>query len=177
MILGSLVSGTQHLFQTNCDEPVTAGARTQEPCLTRDSGSFWSVLVYIGFEQTGQPMVFRGDTIFRHCNMPRILGFQDNRSLITPGSQGLKGSLTDKNSDTPRISGSQEPGIIGSQRKLDSEESWINWDYRKDRLQSDILRTARTWDNQMAFLYTKDKQAEKEIRETTHFTIVTNSIK
>jgi hypothetical protein len=29
----------------------------------------------------------------------------------------------------------------------------------------------------MAFLYTKDKQAEKEIRETTHFTIVTNNIK
>jgi hypothetical protein len=29
----------------------------------------------------------------------------------------------------------------------------------------------------MAFHYTKDKQAEKEIRETTHFTIVTNNIK
>jgi hypothetical protein len=29
----------------------------------------------------------------------------------------------------------------------------------------------------VAFLYTKDKQAEKEIRETTPFTIVTNDIK
>jgi hypothetical protein len=29
----------------------------------------------------------------------------------------------------------------------------------------------------MAFLYTKDKQAEKEIRETTPFTIVKNNIK
>jgi hypothetical protein len=29
----------------------------------------------------------------------------------------------------------------------------------------------------IAFLYTKDKQAEKKIRETTHFTIVTNNIK
>jgi hypothetical protein len=29
----------------------------------------------------------------------------------------------------------------------------------------------------VAFLYTKDKKAEKEIRETTPFTIVTNSIK
>jgi hypothetical protein len=29
----------------------------------------------------------------------------------------------------------------------------------------------------MAFRYTKDRQAEKEIRETTHFTIVTNNIK
>jgi hypothetical protein len=29
----------------------------------------------------------------------------------------------------------------------------------------------------MAFLYTKDKQAEKEIWETTPFTIVTNNIK
>ena len=29
----------------------------------------------------------------------------------------------------------------------------------------------------MAFLYTKDKQAEKEIRKTTPFPIVTNNIK
>jgi hypothetical protein len=29
----------------------------------------------------------------------------------------------------------------------------------------------------VAFLYTKDKQAEKEIRETTPFTIDTNNIK
>jgi hypothetical protein len=29
----------------------------------------------------------------------------------------------------------------------------------------------------MAFLYTKDKQAEKEIRETIPFTTVTNNIK
>jgi hypothetical protein len=29
----------------------------------------------------------------------------------------------------------------------------------------------------VAFLYTKDKQAEKEIREITPFTIVTNNIK
>jgi ferritin-like protein len=29
----------------------------------------------------------------------------------------------------------------------------------------------------MAVPYTKDKEAEKEIRETTHFTIVTNNIK
>jgi hypothetical protein len=29
----------------------------------------------------------------------------------------------------------------------------------------------------VAFLYTKDKQAEKDIRETTSFTIVTNNIK
>jgi hypothetical protein len=29
----------------------------------------------------------------------------------------------------------------------------------------------------MAFIYTKDKLTEKEIRETTPFTIVTNNIK
>jgi hypothetical protein len=58
--------------------------------------------------------------------------------------------MTAKNSDTHRISGSQEPTSKGSQRKLDSEEFWINWDYRKDSLQSGILRTANTWDNQMA---------------------------
>jgi hypothetical protein len=54
-ILGSLVSGTQYLFQTNRDRPMTAGARTQEPCLTSHSGSFWLVLVYLGFEHSRQP--------------------------------------------------------------------------------------------------------------------------
>jgi hypothetical protein len=29
----------------------------------------------------------------------------------------------------------------------------------------------------VAFFYTKDKWSEKEVRETTHFTIVTNNIK
>jgi hypothetical protein len=29
----------------------------------------------------------------------------------------------------------------------------------------------------MAFLYTKDKQADKEIKETTNFSLVTNNIK
>jgi hypothetical protein len=28
----------------------------------------------------------------------------------------------------------------------------------------------------VAFLYTKDNQPEKEIRETAHFTVVTNNI-
>ena len=31
--------------------------------------------------------------------------------------------------------------------------------------------------NLLSFLYSEDKQAEKEIRETTPFTIVTNNIK
>jgi ribosome biogenesis protein Nip4 len=31
--------------------------------------------------------------------------------------------------------------------------------------------------NSVSFLYTNDKQAEKEIRETTPFTIATNNIK
>jgi hypothetical protein len=51
-----------------------------------------------------------------------IPGSQYNRIFVTPGSQGHRGSLTDKYSDTPRISGSQEPGITGSQRKLESED-------------------------------------------------------
>ena len=54
VILGSLVSGTQHQFQFNFDGPMTAGTRTPEPFLTRGLGSFWSVLVYLGFEQTRQ---------------------------------------------------------------------------------------------------------------------------
>jgi hypothetical protein len=42
-ILGSLMSGTQHLFQHNWECMRTAGARTQESSLTNGLGSFWSV--------------------------------------------------------------------------------------------------------------------------------------
>jgi hypothetical protein len=50
-LLDLRISEIQHLFQTNCDRPVTAGTRTPEPCLTKCSGSFCSVLVYLGFKQ------------------------------------------------------------------------------------------------------------------------------
>ena len=52
--------------------------------------------------------------------------------------------MTVKNSDTPRISGSQEPKFKRSQKKLNSDEFRINWNYRKDRLQLAILRAAST---------------------------------
>jgi hypothetical protein len=52
--------------------------------------------------------------------------------------------LNSKNSDTPRISGSQDPGITGSERKLDSEEFRLNKDYRKDMFETDIARAGST---------------------------------
>jgi hypothetical protein len=99
-ILGSLVSRTQHLFQKNRGGPVTAGARTQEPCMTSGfiSGRCWYTLVSNTPDSPTDP---RGDTTSRHCNTPRILGCQDTRSLVTPGYQGLRGSLTANTSDTP----------------------------------------------------------------------------
>jgi hypothetical protein len=55
-ILGSLVSGMQHLFQHNweCLEPTGAG--TQEPPSppTSGSSSFWKALDYIGLELSSQ---------------------------------------------------------------------------------------------------------------------------
>jgi hypothetical protein len=52
-----------------------------------------------------------------HAQDFRIEESQNPRSLVTPGSQHLRGSLTAKNSDTPRISGLQHPRITVSQRK------------------------------------------------------------
>ena len=52
--------------------------------------------------------------------------------------------MTAKKFDTPRISGSKDPGMTGSQRKLASEEFSLYQDYRKDRLQSDIPRAGST---------------------------------
>jgi hypothetical protein len=42
---------------------------------------------------------------------------------------------------------------------------------------SEVARYKINSNKSVAFLYTKDKQAETEIRETTPFTIVTNNIK
>jgi hypothetical protein len=97
--LGLLVSGTQYLFQTNCDRPVTAGAKTQEPCLTSNSDSFWMVLLYLGFEHTREP-----HSPQRRYHLQVLWHVHDLR-----------------------ISGYQELGhtrISGSQRKLDCQELW-----------------------------------------------------
>jgi hypothetical protein len=55
---------------------------------------------------------------------------------------------------------------------------WSTICTRKLRLfHSEVARYKINSNKSVAFLYTKDKQAEKEIRETTPFTIVTNNIK
>jgi hypothetical protein len=64
----------------------------------------------------------RGGTTPRQSSTPMVLGSQEPRSLVTPGSQGFRGTLTPRNFDTPRSSVSLDPGITGSQRKLNSEE-------------------------------------------------------
>ena len=59
-------------------------------------------------------------------------------------------SLTPRCSDTPRISGSQDPIITESQRELDSEEFGLNQGYRRGRSQSDTARAGSIRDNKMA---------------------------
>jgi hypothetical protein len=41
----------------------------------------------------------------------------------------------------------------------------------------DVAGYKINWNKSLAFLYTKDKQADREIRETTPFSIVTNNRK
>ena len=53
-------------------------------------------------------------------------GSQDLSSFITPGFQDPRGSLTPRSSDTPRMSGSQDHRMTGSQSDLDSEEFGYN---------------------------------------------------
>ena len=69
-------------------------------------------------------MVPSRDTTSRLYNKPKILAFQDPRITEAWSHQDLRVSedLTAKNSDTPRISGSQGPEITGLQRKPDSEK-------------------------------------------------------
>ena len=96
------------------------------------------------------PKTPRWSSTPRCSNMSRITASFDARSLVKPGSQGPRGTLTPSNSDTPRISESQDPRITASQRQLDSEEFGHNQDHREDRLQSAIAKAGSTRDNQMA---------------------------
>jgi hypothetical protein len=77
-------------------------------------------------------------------NMPKIRGSQDPRSLVTPGSQGPKGSPTLRSSETPRIPESQDHRNSLTRRSSDIMR------IRNDRLQSDMARAGSTRYNQMA---------------------------
>ena len=120
------------------------GPGTQECCPTSSLGSLKSSLVYLGHKlgsQSHRPQRRLHSQVHKHTLDQRITGTQDPRSLVTPGSQGLRGSLIPRNSDTPRISGSQDRRDSWSLGSSDSA--------RKDRLQSDIVRAGSTRDNQM----------------------------
>jgi hypothetical protein len=54
-ILGSMVSGTQHLFQKNWGCLGPAGTQAQEMCQTNCSDTFLSTKVYFSFKLSGQP--------------------------------------------------------------------------------------------------------------------------
>jgi hypothetical protein len=76
-ILGSLVSGTQHLFQHNWECLGPAGAGTLDPSRPvawNTSGQHWSTLVFNTADNTTVP---RGCTTPGLCNTSRILGFQN----------------------------------------------------------------------------------------------------
>ena len=105
------------MFQQNWGCLRAAEPWTQVPLLNSGSGFFRSALVYLDFELSGH-----SPTVPRGSSMLRILGSQDPRSLVTPRSEGLRGSLASKKSDTPRLAASQDRKITGSQRKLDFEK-------------------------------------------------------
>jgi hypothetical protein len=70
-IIGSLVSGGQHLFQTNRDRPVPGALPDRVP-----SDRCWYTLIS---NTPDSPTVPRGDTTSRLGKTPRILGFPDTR--------------------------------------------------------------------------------------------------
>ena len=55
-----------------------------QPVVRVPSGKLWTTLVW---NSAVSSMVPRGDTTSRHSNKPRIVGPQDARGLVTPGSQ------------------------------------------------------------------------------------------
>ena len=99
-------------------------------------------LFTLGPNSAVSPTALRGGSNPRRYNKVRITGSQNRRSLAKSGSQGPRGNVTPRNSDTPRISGSQDQRITGSQRQLVSEEfshhskSWRHHHTRKTRFES-----------------------------------------
>jgi hypothetical protein len=98
----------------------------------------------------------------RHCAQSPQPVPKHPKAAPLPGAQTLPGSEDHRTQDfghtrisrsqrqlnSSRISGSQDPRITGSQRQLDTEGFGHNQDQRKDRLQSDIAGS--TSNNQMA---------------------------
>jgi hypothetical protein len=91
---------------------------TQEntnPCSARGRGSF-----QLASELWANPGLWLL-TYPEKPELPGVLTQQDLGSLVTSGFPDPRGSLTPRRSDTPRISGSQDARILGSQREMDSE--------------------------------------------------------
>jgi hypothetical protein len=132
------VRRTQHLFEHHQEWLRPIGSRDTVtlswPLALVPSRKHQSTL---GANSGDSPIAPKWGTNTWCSNMPRTLGSQE---LGHTRFSGLRGSLIPRNSDIPRISGSQDPWIMWSQRKLHSEEFRINQDYSKDRLQSDIVR-------------------------------------
>ena len=157
MILGSLVSGTQHLFQINhCDGPVTAGERTWEPYLTNCLGSLWLVLVYLDFKHIRQP--HDPQRTSRHCHMSKSLGIQDTRIPGAWSHQDIR-CLTAKSLTQPEYQihrrpesqdrrqswtrrSSESTGIIG--RAGYNQIYWGHQDLEINRCQEASVRTEAT---------------------------------
>ena len=75
-ILGSLVSGAQHLFQQNWGCLGTAGAQTQEPHMISGSGSFWWFRTQMRAPRSPEEIL-----------LPGVLTHQGSQDLRIPGSQ------------------------------------------------------------------------------------------
>jgi hypothetical protein len=59
MILGSLVIGTQHCFQSSSAGPDPAAGK-QKTCLTRGTNPFWLAKVPLGMNSEDGPTIHRG---------------------------------------------------------------------------------------------------------------------
>ena len=91
---------------------------TQELYPTTGTGSFQSEPMPwadLGLELHSQSHNTQGSSTPRCSNTSRIPGAQDPGSLVIPGSQGPRGSLTPRSSDN-----TQDPRIPESQRQLNS---------------------------------------------------------
>ena len=94
---------------------------TQELHQNNGTGSFqsvWAGTLSRPWAQTPQPAPQHPEA----AQLPGTLTCPESEDhRVPPESQGQKGSLTPRSLDTPKISGSQDPRIKGSQRQLDSE--------------------------------------------------------
>jgi hypothetical protein len=146
----------------NCDSrSKDMGALPDQRVAQVPSDQCWHTLVSNTPES---PKVPRGDTISRHCNTSRFLGFQDPRITGIWSHQDLRVS---EESWLPRTLTHTESQIYNSPESQDHRESWILRSTESTRIIGRIVYNQIYWGQQaLEIIRWQEASIRTEVTET-----------